>query len=148
LDPLHELITPRPFYLRWHRQGKIDWNSDWVDRYGPTRSSIPGLDEHVSFANYDLRLNRLPEIETAPEGRLFVQCPLPFTAEDLALASERSLLSPPEKDAAVQAAITCMRGVAGILNVVQHHGFDAADDTAGLRYLNSVLPREPLRRAN
>src|SRR6476646_1876136 len=63
------------FRLRviWERQGEVRWESDWTGRYGHTRSHVPGLDEHLGFANYDLKRNGLPEIQKSPEGDLLIE---------------------------------------------------------------------------
>lgn len=63
------------FNVVWMRQGKVRWNQDWVDGRGYTRSHVPDLRDHISFANHDLRSNGLPVIEEDSSG-LFIQCDL------------------------------------------------------------------------
>ena len=63
-------------FVYWAKQGKVKWSDDWVDARGYSRSHIPGLDEHLGFANYDLRLNGLPEIQRNREGRLYLNVDL------------------------------------------------------------------------
>jgi hypothetical protein len=42
------------FPLHWVQQGTVHWEQWWLDRAGPTRSHIPGLDDHLGFLNFDL----------------------------------------------------------------------------------------------
>jgi len=63
-------------FVYWANQGKVHWNDDWVESRGYARSHIPGLDEHIGFANYDLRMNRLPEIQRNRAGRLYLDVDL------------------------------------------------------------------------
>ncbi|WP_326957542.1 hypothetical protein [Amycolatopsis sp. NBC_01286] len=141
-------IEDAPLYLHWVRQGKLHWNQDWLDDHGPARSHIPGLAEHISFANYDLRLNGHPTIETDNQGRPFVTCVRPMTAQELkeTHAHAIALIGRTEADAFMQANIyRRLRRLAGMLDVVAHHGFEPAMRSAGLDYLRSVYPRQELR---
>jgi hypothetical protein len=55
----------------WARQGTPVWEQWWVQSRGKTRSHEPTRDEHVSFANYDLRRFGLPDLQVR-DGRLFI----------------------------------------------------------------------------
>lgn len=59
--------------LKWANQGDVHWQKDWTTRHGYTRTHIPGLAEHVSFANYDLQRAGLPQIEQGSQGELYVE---------------------------------------------------------------------------
>lgn len=54
----------------WTRAGQTQWGAGWVERYGQTKSHEPGEDEHIGFANFDLRGNGLPELRRS--GRQIV----------------------------------------------------------------------------
>jgi hypothetical protein len=65
--------------LVWTRQGNIKWENWWVEQHGHTRTKIPGREDHISFANVDLKHNRCPTIvlqgecliiQNIPERRL------------------------------------------------------------------------------
>jgi hypothetical protein len=61
--------------VQWIRQGNIQWEAWWVNRYGYTRNpEPPGLKAHVGFANEDLRRNGLPQLR-ALDGTLFADVP-------------------------------------------------------------------------
>ena len=50
------------YRLRWVSQGETVWEDWWVASHGKTKTQIPSEDDHVSFANYDLRGAGLSEI--------------------------------------------------------------------------------------
>lgn len=60
------------FGVAWKRQGTVTWEPGFEQ----TRSRIPGLDDHIGFANYDLRYGGLPEIHKDPSGDLFIDLPI------------------------------------------------------------------------
>jgi hypothetical protein len=54
----------------WARQGSVRWEEWWLEDHGPSRSHIPGLDEHLSFVNFDLTHNGLNPVTKAATGEL------------------------------------------------------------------------------
>lgn len=59
-------------YIRWEHDGAIKWQPWWVARHGHTRERIPGEDDHIGFANFDLSNNGCPRISRVG-GSLVVQ---------------------------------------------------------------------------
>ena len=57
----------------WARQGSINWEDDWVESSGHVRSKVPGLAEHVGFANHDLARRALPPIQQTSSGDLYIE---------------------------------------------------------------------------
>lgn len=53
--------------LVWKRPGQTQWGQGWVEQYGRTKTHEPGEEEHIGFANHDLRHNGLPILRR--EGR-------------------------------------------------------------------------------
>ena len=41
--------------IEWREQGQIDWELWWVLRHGYTRTETPNLENHISFANFELK---------------------------------------------------------------------------------------------
>lgn len=58
--------------ISWVRQGDVIWNEDWVELHGHQRSKLPELQDHIGFANYDLRAAGLPEISELEDGTLTI----------------------------------------------------------------------------
>ena len=67
--------------VTWEKQGIIHWEYWWVQRHGEVLERIPGLKDHISFANYDLQRNKCPrmvlgtnalEIRDVPDDKLAV----------------------------------------------------------------------------
>ena len=58
--------------VEWVREGEVMWSQGWVERNGQTRSHIPGLDDHISFANYDLQRKGYPSVEKTTDGSLVI----------------------------------------------------------------------------
>ena len=58
--------------VAWAKDGDIAWENWWVRRHGRTRTRLPGESDHISFANFDLKLNGLPRIATDDDGFLFI----------------------------------------------------------------------------
>jgi hypothetical protein len=147
---LKKLYEDSPLYLQWSRQGKVWWHENWLRVHGPVRSKIPGLDDHIGFANYDLGVNDLPRIQTTELGQPFVICLAPLTAEGLALArarAETAFSDSRRTDLFLKDYIYRRMALVGsVLDVVHHHGFDPAIQTSGLTYLRELLPRRDLRR--
>jgi hypothetical protein len=52
----------RTLALAWVKQGTIHWEEWWVKRHGETLKKVPGLQNHVSFANYDLNRSGCPPV--------------------------------------------------------------------------------------
>jgi hypothetical protein len=96
-------------FIYWAKQGKVNWESDWVADRGYARSHIPGLDEHVGFANHDLQINGLPVIQKDESNRLYL---------DVDLVSLSGL--PPNAGIAVLYG----RAMDRIMPVLKYHGFD------------------------
>jgi hypothetical protein len=164
VDWLRKRLADEPLYLAWRRQGKLWWNEEWIQANGPVRQRIPGLEDHISFANFDLRQNGDPQIAMTSEGRPFVMC-IPLMSEDdlrrvssLAIAH---LLGPAGEfaeyvnDPGVRERINAimhrevysrLADVSGTLDVVHYHGFEPASRSIGLDYLDPLLPRKGLRR--
>jgi hypothetical protein len=59
----------------WSKQGRVYWEQHWLDEFGPVRSRVPDLKDHLSFVNYDLGLNGRPQIVEGPDGLLWVNIP-------------------------------------------------------------------------
>jgi hypothetical protein len=107
------------------------------------RERIPGFDDHVSFANFDLKLNSLPRIDLSREGRPFVMCLDPLDEDEMRLLPlDPSLVS---ASINVRDVVTRMAQVKRILDVVHYHGFQPANRTPGLDYLDRIAPRSELR---
>jgi hypothetical protein len=70
-----DLVAYRIF-IYWAKQGRVNWETDWVTVRGYSRSHIPGLEEHVGFANHDLRINGLPTIQSDDSGRMYLDVDL------------------------------------------------------------------------
>lgn len=62
----------------WKRQGNVTWEAGFERE----RSHIPGRDEHLSFANYDLKDSGLPGISVDPSGSLFMELPVLFAHDN------------------------------------------------------------------
>lgn len=56
----------------WARQGNVHWEGWWLREHGPSRDHIPGFDEHIGFANFDLERNGFGLIERGPRDELTV----------------------------------------------------------------------------
>lgn len=52
----------------WTKQGTIKWEEWWVDGHGHKLDRIPGLKDHISFANFDLNQLGCPSISVTEEG--------------------------------------------------------------------------------
>jgi hypothetical protein len=48
--------------VEWVKQGVIRWEDWYVKEKGHRIDTIPGLKEHISFANFDLKKNGCPPI--------------------------------------------------------------------------------------
>ena len=57
--------------ITWKRQGDIQWEEWWVQKYGQKRTKIPDLDDQINFANFDLKRFNASIIKS--EEELFVQ---------------------------------------------------------------------------
>lgn len=157
-EELGHRLADRPLYLSWTNQGKIWWNEDWLNIHGPVRERIPGFDDHVSFANFDLRQNKLPQIEVETGGRPFVSCLAPMSEEDLKEVARKAALlhAQPEKPDTQQyqqyqqfmktRVYARLAVVAGVRDVVRYHGFQPSERTLGLDHLDILLPMQALRR--
>jgi hypothetical protein len=42
---LAERFSEVRLYLAWEHQGRLWWDDDWLERHGPTRTHIPGMDD-------------------------------------------------------------------------------------------------------
>jgi hypothetical protein len=60
------------YEVTWARQGTVRWEKWWLDERGPWRTHIPGFEEHVGFANFDLGRNGLPELRVTANGALAI----------------------------------------------------------------------------
>ncbi len=60
-------------YLSWEQQGEVRREEWWTDEHGYTRAHLPGLAEHIRFANFELGRAGLPKIERGPSGELYVE---------------------------------------------------------------------------
>lgn len=54
--------------LEWVRQGKIDWDTRWINDHGFERDRVPTREDHIAFANYDLGELGLPTIVEVDGG--------------------------------------------------------------------------------
>ena len=45
----------KKYKITWKRQGNINWEEWWVQKYGHKRIKIPDLEDQISFANFDLK---------------------------------------------------------------------------------------------
>ena len=61
----------RSMTITWERDGNIEWEEWWVQNHGHNRSKLPGLNDHIGYANYDLAANNCPKITTI-SGKLVV----------------------------------------------------------------------------
>ena len=149
LGHVEEQVSDRPLYFVWVRHGKIHWGEGWVEQRGPVRSRIPGLDDHVSFINHDLRQNNLPPMEQDNRGQLFVRTQLPLSKADSTLLFSVILGLPDKYDpeSFARSLGTRTEQSFGVLNVAAHHGFEPRDQTAGLAELNELYPRQALRQS-
>lgn len=96
--------------VEWAQQGDVNWESSWIARHGHERTHTPGEDEHIGFANYDLRLNDLPQITRAADGGLEI------IFDAVAVSGY-----PPNAGALVLNRVAAERLVA----VIERHGFRA-----------------------
>ena len=39
----------------WKRQGDVKWEDWWVEKYDRKRARVPDINDHISFANFDLK---------------------------------------------------------------------------------------------
>lgn len=58
--------------IEWVKQGNIRWEDWYVEKKGYQIDKIPGLKDHISFANFDLSQNGCPTI-VAKENILEIQ---------------------------------------------------------------------------
>lgn len=152
--PLSELvaeIADAPLYLSWMRQGKVRWEEYWLESNGPVRQSIPSLDDHISFANFDLRQNSLAQIETNSMGKPFVSCITALTQSEFrALFMRVAAISQSNEELRsfiqehVYARLVALRS---ILNIVKFHGFDPETRTEGLDQLKDLTLANQLRQS-
>ncbi|MFI6332487.1 hypothetical protein ACIBBG_29790 [Micromonospora chersina] len=70
-------LASRRLWVEWREYGAIKWQDDWVSRFGHTRSRLPGLMDHIGFANFDLRAAGLPAIAFDDAGQPYVDLPHP-----------------------------------------------------------------------
>jgi hypothetical protein len=148
VSDLDDRLADMPLYLAWERQGKVHWTEDWVRQHGPIRQRIPGLEDHISFANFDLKQNDLPQIQTTENGRPFVMCIEPMTEaelSDLQHAVVAHFSRPGQAHDCIKEVGARLAAVARLLDVVAYHGFAPAMRTQGLDHLDSVLPRQETR---
>jgi hypothetical protein len=52
----------------WTKQGTINWEDWWVKGQGHKLDKIPGLKDHISFADFDLKRNGCPLITVTDDG--------------------------------------------------------------------------------
>lgn len=156
-EELEHRLADVPLYLSWTSQGKIWWSEDWLRIHGPVRERIPGFDDHVSFANFDLRQNKLPQVELSAGGRPFVRCLAPMREEELQEVAKKAALvhATPQKLDAQQyeqfmktQVYARLAVVAGVRDVVRYHGFQPSERTPGLDHLDRLLPVQDLRRVD
>lgn len=148
MTSLERITADAPLNLQWQRQGRIWWNQHWLESHGPTRERIPGFDDHVSFANYDLRLNSLPQIQLAQNGQPFVMCMKLPSAEELAFIKRETSGAWHSRGAVLRNyqhwRVSQLRG---ILDVVGHHGFEPSDRPA-FDLFNRLVPPQALNRVD
>lgn len=61
--------------IEWSRQGRVHWEQHWLDEFGPIRSRIPDLSDHLGFVNFDLRQNGHCEVTPDGDGLLWLELP-------------------------------------------------------------------------
>lgn len=98
--------------LVWLRQGEVRWQQNWIDQYGHTRTHIPNLEEHISFANFDLRRAGLPTIQGNAGSALYIEYDI-----------YRVSGFPPNAGI----AFCYGKSVSVLLKAVRPHGFEASD---------------------
>ena len=77
------------YLVTWERQGAVRWQEWWIKQNGPTRTHIPGLDEHISFVNFDLRRLGYPSLSREVTGDLYITLPdEPMHRDNMLRASE------------------------------------------------------------
>jgi len=52
----------------WVKQGKKQWEDWWVQRHGQRLEQMPGLKDHIGFANYDLQQNGFARLTVMESG--------------------------------------------------------------------------------
>jgi hypothetical protein len=137
-------LEPAPFKLKWVRQGKVAWRRDHYDKYGPTRTHIPGLDEHIGYANFDLQRNNLPTIARDSADVLYVMAIRPLTEAEMAQIHTNMLgyFGHPQRarECFASRVLRPLDELAAVLNFAAYHGFMPAEDSPGLRYLRTLFP--------
>jgi hypothetical protein len=137
-------LGPTPFKLNWVRQGEVAWRRDWVDSYGPSRTHIPDLGEHIGYANFDLKRNSLPTIAKDGAGELYVMAIRPLTREEMTQIHTEMLVHfrhPQQADHFfAEGIVRPLAELASVLNIVAYHGFMPAEDSLGLRHLRTLSP--------
>jgi len=139
-------IVPAPFRfrLRWVGQGKVAWRRDWVGKYGPTRTHIPNMDEHIGFANYDLQKNQLLTISKDEGGSPFIVTIRPMTESEIRQVHAEMLgyfIHPTRaNEVFADRVMRPLADLAATLDVVAYHGFVPAQDSPGLQYLRTLFP--------
>lgn len=68
---IEEIAMAYKLKIIWKRQGDIQWEEWWVQKYGQKRTKIPDLKDHISFANFDMKRFNASIIKS--EDELFVQ---------------------------------------------------------------------------
>jgi hypothetical protein len=98
--------------ISWVRQGQVSWSEDWVEGRGYTRGHIPGLADHISFANYDLAESGLPKIQKHSDGDLYIEFD-PMEAVTLSQNEDSDQIS--------------NRAIKLIASIIADHGFDISE---------------------
>jgi len=129
---------------KWIRQGKVAWRRDWVDKYGPSRTHIPGLYEHIGYANFDLKRNNLPTIAKDDAGELYVMAIRPLTEAEMVQIHAEMLgyFGHPKRanEFFADRILRPLDELAAVLNFAAYHGFMPAEDSPGLRHLRTLFP--------
>ncbi len=59
--------------IEWIQQGNIEWEDWYTEENGRHLKKSPKRDEHISFANYDLKNKNLPCIKVAKDDSLYIE---------------------------------------------------------------------------
>ena len=59
--------------IKWSTQGRVFFNDTFIGRFfRKRRTRIPDLDDHISFADFDLKAAGLPQITVKPDKQLVI----------------------------------------------------------------------------
>ena len=65
----------RTLYITWVKQGTIQWEKWYTERYGNKLQKLPSMDDHISFANFDLKNNQCSTIKKQADNLVIQDIP-------------------------------------------------------------------------